>query len=210
MIVARLFASAFALGIVLCVLPGALMAEALRRGLVCGFRSALLLELGSLVGDAAWAALALLGAAVLARNAAARLVLTGAGTAFLLRLAWTALRDAWTGVLPAGDRGGGRGDFAAGAVISLANPSHLAFWLGVGGAVVSAGVAEPETRHFVVFFAGFMLACFLWCFAAAGLIAWGGRAVTPGALRCVNGGCGLLLGWFGLHLLAGTVDLVRR
>jgi chemosensory pili system protein ChpE len=199
-ILTRLFASAFALGILLCVLPGALTIEALRRGLARGFRSVLVLELGSLVGDAAWAAVALLGAAVLTRNRVARVLLASFGTLFLFRLAWIALRDAWTGAVPVAGRG----------VISLANPSHLVFWLGVGGAVVSAGIVEPEARHFIVFFAGFMFACVLWCFTAAGAIALGGRAVTPAALRWVNAGCGVCLGWFGLRLLAGTVELARR
>ncbi len=58
-----LFVSAFGLGLAFCAPPGAVTAEALRRGLERGFWSVLLLELGSLVGDATWAALALFGAA---------------------------------------------------------------------------------------------------------------------------------------------------
>ena len=60
-----LFVSAFGVGLAFCAPPGVITAEALRRGLSRGFWSALLLELGSLIGDAAWAALALTGAALL-------------------------------------------------------------------------------------------------------------------------------------------------
>ena len=52
-----LFFAAFGLGLAFCAPPGAVTAEAVRRGLSRGFRAALLLELGSLVGDAFWAAL---------------------------------------------------------------------------------------------------------------------------------------------------------
>ena len=89
--------------------PGAVTAEALRRGLAGGFRPALLLELGSLVGDASWAAIALAGAAVLVQHRPMQFLLGAAGVYFLLRLAWGALRAAWRGRQPAtrpGLRGG--------------------------------------------------------------------------------------------------------
>ncbi|HYM70515.1 MAG TPA: hypothetical protein VEZ44_13030 [bacterium] len=44
---------AFALGIAACAPPGVVTVEAVRRGIHRGFAGALLLELGSLVGDAA-------------------------------------------------------------------------------------------------------------------------------------------------------------
>src|SRR2546423_3713334 len=74
-----LFLSAFGLGLAFCAPPGAVTAEALRRGLARGFRPALLMQLGSLIGDAPWAALALTGAAWLAQPSALRGVLRGAG-----------------------------------------------------------------------------------------------------------------------------------
>jgi chemosensory pili system protein ChpE len=51
-----LFWTAFALGLAFCAPPGAVTAETLRRGIHRGFAGALFLELGSLVGDATWAA----------------------------------------------------------------------------------------------------------------------------------------------------------
>src|SRR5262245_59864534 len=89
-----LFAPAFALGFLLCLLPGAASAEAIRRGVARGFRSAVVFELGTLIGDAAWAVLALAGAAVLVQNRLVRLLLSIVGAAVLLRLATLALRDA--------------------------------------------------------------------------------------------------------------------
>ena len=195
------------LGIAFCAPPGAVNAESLRRGLVGGYRHALLLQLGSLLGDATWAALALLGSALLVRNAAVRVVLGVAGVAFLLRLSLLALRDAWTGSQPL-HSGRTGGDFRTGALLSLANPYALAFWLGVGGAMASLGVTEPEPRHFVVFFAGFLGGALAWVLLICGLVGWGRRLARPATFRWVNLACGLALGYYGLKLLSRLLEQV--
>jgi len=87
MIVNSLFLSAVGLGIAYNAAPGAVNTEALRRGLARGFRPALLVQLGALIGDTTWAAFALTGTAFLVRNRSLRLVLGIAGACFLLRLA---------------------------------------------------------------------------------------------------------------------------
>ena len=60
--------AAFGLGLALCAPPGVVFAETVRRGLGRGFRAALGVQMGSLVGDGTWAALALGGAALLAQQ----------------------------------------------------------------------------------------------------------------------------------------------
>ncbi|MDQ2787111.1 MAG: LysE family translocator, partial [Chloroflexota bacterium] len=95
-----LFVSAVGLGVAYCAAPGAVNTEAVRRGLARGFRPVLLVQLGSLIGDALWATLALTGTAFLGHNRSLRLVLGIAGACFLLRLAWSALQEAWRGGLP--------------------------------------------------------------------------------------------------------------
>lgn len=197
----RLFVAAFGLGMAICAPPGVITAEALRRGLARGFRPALLVELGSLIGDATWAALALAGAAFLAQSGPARLALGLVGVFFLFRLAWGALRDARSGVAPQGETITYGGDFTTGAFLSLSNPLALGFWLGVGGAIGAAGIAAPRQAHFAVFFAGFMLACLIWCFFVAGLAAGRQRFVRPAFFRLANGGGALALALFGLKLL---------
>jgi chemosensory pili system protein ChpE len=152
-----LFLSSFALGIAFCAPPGEITAEALRRGLARGFRPALLIELGSLIGDATWALIALVGAAFLVQNRLARLLLGMMGTLFLLRLAWHALRDAKQGAIPAPKPPTAYGDFTTGAVLSLGNPFAIAFWLGVGSSAIAAIVPNPQVVHFITFFAAFML-----------------------------------------------------
>src|SRR5436305_9274087 len=94
------FVTAFGLGIAYNAAPGAVNTESLRRGLARGFRPALLVQLGALIGDSTWAALALTGSAFLVQSRPARLLLGVVGACFLLRLAWRALQEAWSGGLP--------------------------------------------------------------------------------------------------------------
>jgi chemosensory pili system protein ChpE len=228
-----LFWTAFALGAAFCAPPGAVLAEALRRGMRRGFGGALLTEFGSLVGDATWAALALSGVAYLTAYRPAATALGALGVALLFWLAWRALRDARMGAdlgaasVPTADlpRGTSRGDFAAGAALSLSNPQNITFWAGVGGysyMVAGASLARAAGpgsaggavaalgathRHvLLVFFAGFMLACVVWCFLMAGMIAWGRRFLSAGFYRWINVVCGLTMAYFGVRLLAALAS----
>jgi chemosensory pili system protein ChpE len=172
-----LFLSSLVLGVAFCAPPGIITAEAVRRGLARGFWPALWVELGSLIGDATWAIIALAGAVFVVQNEVARLLLGIVGTLFLLHLAWSAIWSAKQGAVPQPKNATGRGDFVAGAVLSLGNPFAIAF----------CGLA--------------------WCFFLAGLITWGRRFVTPIFFRGVNFLCGLFLGYFGLQLLWNTASL---
>jgi len=203
-----LFLSSLVLGVAFCAPPGIITAEAVRRGLARGFRPALLVELGSLIGDATWAIIALAGAAIVVQSAVARLVLGIIGTLFLLHLAWSAIWSAKQGAVLQSKNATGRGDFATGAILSLANPFAVAFWLGVGGSTITTRVPNPQLIHFVIFFCAFMLGGLAWCFFLAGLITWGRRLVTPIFFRGVSFLCGLFLGYFGLQLLWKTVSLL--
>jgi chemosensory pili system protein ChpE len=207
------FWTAFALGVVFCAPPGAVMAEALRRGVRRGFAGALLTELGSLVGDATWAALALSGVAYLAVYRPVATGLTALGVLLLFYLAWHALREAWAGALPTARRRASGGDFAAGAALSLSNPQNIAFWLGVGGGAVAALGVVHRLHLLVIFFIAFMLACIAWCFFMAGMIAWGRRWLSAGFYRWINLACGLAMAYFGVRLLAvlaANAGILRR
>jgi chemosensory pili system protein ChpE len=200
-----LFLYAFGLGLAFCAPPGVITTEAMRRGLSGGFWRALFLELGSLVGDATWAIVALTGAVFLVQNDSVRIGLSVAGVLFLAHLAWAAAHDAYAGGLPKLSPAAPRGDFAAGAALSLSNPMNIAFWLGVGGGVLSADASPPQPIDVAIFFGGFMLAAVAWCFFISGLIAWGRRFLTPGCFRAVNLLCALALTYFALDLARGTL-----
>ena len=128
-----LFFSAFALSLAVAAQPGVIGFEALRRGITNGWSAALQVELGSLVGDGVWAALALLGASILFQNRLVTLLLGFFGCGLLLRFAWNAWRASRSEV-DFVNAGGNRGShFVAGALLSLSNPQNITAWLGMSG-----------------------------------------------------------------------------
>jgi chemosensory pili system protein ChpE len=204
-----LFISAIGLGIAFSAPPGAVTAESLRRGMICGFWAVLFVQFGSLIGDAFWAIAALVGTAFLVQNVPAQLVLGMVGTILLLRLAWGALRDAHSGAMPGeNEYTSSKGHFMTGALISLANPWAVAFWLGLGGAVTALKGNNAQADTLVIFFCGFMTGAVFWCFFVSGLIAWGRGFITPRFFRLINLVCGIGLGYFGLSLLWKLVQLI--
>jgi threonine/homoserine/homoserine lactone efflux protein len=203
------FLSACGLGIAFCALPGAVTAQVVRRGLERGFLSALFLQLGALVGVALWAIIALIGAAILMQSMFARLILGTVGVVFLLWLTWQAFRAAYHGQAAEAKATHIRGDLALGAVLSLANPGAIAFWLGIGSTVIAPGKSSLALRDLLVFLAGFLCGALLWSVSLAGLLAWGRRFVTPLFFRLVNLICGLALGFFALKLLLNTITLLK-
>lgn len=196
---AGLLLSAFTFGVAYTAAPGAVNAESLRRGLTRGFKPALLVQLGSLVGDLGWAALALAGISLVLDNRPIQLALGIAGGCLMLRLAWNALQQAWHGGLPRAHGRTDRGDFATGLFFSVANPFGLAFWSGVGGGVRSLGVED-----FGVFLIAFAVGAVVWCFLAALAIGWTQRRVGVRVLRWTGALAGLVLGYFGLRLVWET------
>jgi len=192
--------SSFILGIAFCAPPGVITAETIRRGFARGFRPALFVQFGSLVGDSTWSLIALTGLAFLVQNNTARIILSLVGIALLSKLAWDSLSAARTeseiSSVPVSERG----DFVTGALLSLSNPFNIVFWTGIGATAFSGIAGIPQTSHFITFFLAFMTGSFLWCFFMAGLVAWGRQFVTPLFFRFVNVTCGLILFYFGFQL----------
>src|SRR5215216_6799201 len=196
-----LFLSSFVLAIAFCAPPGVITAETVRRGAARGFIPALFVQLGSLVGDTTWAIIALTGLAFLVQNNVAKVVLSLIGILLMLKLAWGAIQDARDGKeFDASITPSHRGDFANGAFLSLGNPMNIVFWTGLGTTVFASISGRPQPFHFAIFFAGFLAGAILWCFAVAGLVAWGRKFVTPTFFRWVNFACGIALGFFALQL----------
>jgi chemosensory pili system protein ChpE len=168
-----LFISAFVLGLVFNAAPGAVFAETVRQGLRGGYRSALAVQLGSLVGDATWAALGLAGLSLLLEVAALRVPIGIASIAYLLYLSVDAWREAGRefrlDAQPAADSH--RKALRSGITLSLTNPQNLAYWVAIGSAMGALGVHAPQPMDYAVFFAGLMAASVLWCFVCAAAVA---------------------------------------
>ncbi len=201
---AEILAYAFALGLAFNATPGAVFAESLRRGARGGFGPAFAVQVGSLVGDAAWVVLGLAGAGALFQLPAARLPVAVFGCGVLLWLGWQALRDATRSAPPESAEAASAsraGPFAAGAALSLGNPWNVVYWSGAAGSAAAVVGEAPSASQLALFFGGFMLASLIWCFACAGAIAGLRRILTAPVLRALDAACGLLLAGFGVTLL---------
>ena len=168
-----LFASAFVMGLVFNAAPGAVFTETVRQGVRGGYRPALAVQLGSLVGDASWAVMGLAGIGLAMQVEALRWPIGLAGTAYLLWLSW----DSWqaartehqldTSATAAATH---QQALRRGMALSLTNPQNLAYWAAMGSALGAVGVAQPSASDYGVYFAGFMASSLLWCFVCAALV----------------------------------------
>jgi threonine/homoserine/homoserine lactone efflux protein len=203
-----IFATAFALEIVFCAVPGAVTAEALRRGIDSGYHPALRVQLGSLIGDLVWAVIALVGLAVIFESVPVRMGLGLIGCLFMTYLAIKALAGARKGGMPEGVIDEGRSDFMTGVVLSTGNPFQLAFWLGIGATTIASIAPEPSMVHYVAFMLGFTIAGFLWCFFFAYVVSVGRRYVNERTFQAIQLICGLFLGYLAISMLMNTLRSV--
>ncbi len=199
------------MGLAFAAPPGVVTAETFRRGVRGGFSVALGVQLGSLVGDATYAALALVGLAVIAEAHAIQVALGALGAMFLLYLAWTSFAAASKTVTLTADGHIGsarRGAFLAGLVLSLTNPWAIAFGLSLGGALASLGIANATPRETAVFFTSFMAGSALWALTLSLGIARVRGWIGPKVFGLVSIVCGVALGAFGLAAFARVLTSI--
>lgn len=166
-----LFVSAFFLGLIFNAAPGAVFAETVRQGVRGGYRPALAVQLGSLVGDALWAVLGLVGIGLLLQLDWLRWPIGVAGTLYLLWLARDSWRAAGAEFSVAMDAGSAqRTAVRAGVLLSVTNPQNIAYWAALGSAMGAVGVHEPSATDYGVFFAGFMVSSVVWAFVCAAMV----------------------------------------
>ncbi|HXG40859.1 MAG TPA: LysE family transporter, partial [Candidatus Limnocylindrales bacterium] len=144
-----------------------------------GARAALLVQLGSIAGDVAYALLGLTGAAIVLAAPAAQLALGVAGVAVMGVLGLTGLRSALrteatlvaaTLGFGTGRRLAGRGPFLAGLGLSLLNPWAALFWLGIGGALAAAGLGRAGTPELGAFLGAYVGGVLAYGIVVAGLV----------------------------------------
>jgi chemosensory pili system protein ChpE/L-lysine exporter family protein LysE/ArgO len=167
-----LFVSAFALGLIFNASPGAVFAETIRQGVRGGYRAALLVQIGSLAGDALWAVLGLAGVGLLLQAESLRVPVGIAGTAYLLWLSidsWRASSIEFGGQVDASKAQ--KGALRAGVMLSFTNPQNVAYWASLGSAIGALGFHRPTAAQYSIFFAGFMVSSVVWSFICAALVA---------------------------------------
>lgn len=172
----ELLGMAFLLGFIFNATPGAVFAETIRHGMTGGYRAALSVQFGSLVGDAAWAMLGLAGIGLLLQADSLRIPVGIAGAGYL---AWLAF-DSWQASRSEAEvtaLNQGTSAMRSGVVLSLSNPQNVAYWAALGSAFGALGISNPDRIDYTLFFLGFMGSSLVWCFVCAGLISrlFGGR-----------------------------------
>ena len=167
-----LIATAFGLGLLFNAAPGPVFAATVQVGVRGGFKCALAVQLGSIVGDGVWAVLGLAGVGVLLQLTSLRLAIGVASIAYLLWLAWQswgASREEFSLHAQPGNHDTRRA-WRTGALLSLTNPQNLAYWAAIGSVLGALGIDEPTFRDYAVYFAGFMLSSVVWAFLFAALV----------------------------------------
>jgi homoserine/homoserine lactone efflux protein len=183
--------------------PGPVNIETVRRGWTSGVQGALLFQLGALLGDLAYAILALAGIGLFVAQAGAQILLGIAGASLLLYLGGSSLRQSWrgAGILTAPARPTTkRCDFSTGIVIAIANPYAMLFWLSINGTIL-------QSTHYyaATFLSGFFLGGLLTALVIALLAGRSGSLITPRVFRLASCSFGLILVGFGLTLGYATV-----
>ena len=166
-----LFVAAFVLGLVFNAAPGAVFAETIRQGVRGGYRPALAVQLGSLVGDALWAILGLVGIGLLLQLDWLRWPIGIGGVLYLLWLAidsWRASGQEFSTV--SGDADAPKSALRAGMLLSVTNPQNIAYVAALATAMGSLGVSQPTAADYATFLAGLMTASVAWAFFCAAMV----------------------------------------
>ena len=191
--------SGMILGIVYVAAPGPITIETLRKGMKGGFVESLAVQTGSALGLICYALLALFGSGLLLRELLWQLIAGVSGTTVLIYLGITTIRDRRKLLMPLSARtpagASTRRAFWTGAILSLANPLDIIFWLSIG-----SHVFHDPGQDGVDFFAGFFVACILTSLAVALFAGFWQSRLTSKAALALAWICGLALIGFGLRL----------
>jgi threonine/homoserine/homoserine lactone efflux protein len=204
-----LFIQGLGLGLSVAVPLGPINVEIIRRGLMRGFRPAVLLGLGACTVDMAYLSLVLLGVTHWAQGAMVRSVMLAAAGLLLLALgtltAWSTRKIARTPLPtePPADRRGGLsltplGSYVTGILMTAGNPMNIAFWMGVSPSLSRGSFARST---YLPSLAGIALATSGWVLTLSLLCAAGRRWLQPWVLITINLGGAVLLWSFGAGLL---------
>lgn len=191
------------LAVVYCVPPGPIAAEAFRQGIRHGWSGAFGVELGSVLGDAAYGGLAWAGLSALVRLDAARLVLGILGTVLLLYLAWQAYDQSRRPFVLSADPGSRRtfwSAFGVGAAMSLANPMGLPVMMSFGSLAAALHLSYPRPGQLWIFFASYVAGSILWAVLASLSLTLLKRRLTPRLFQTLSWVSALALAGFGLAL----------
>ena len=185
-----MFATGFALSLSACLDLGIVNVATIKRGLDSGTRAAFVLQLGSCCGDMAYALLSMFGLALVLAEPHVRVVFWLGGTAVLLYLAATMIRESWRGRSLAVTEGQApdvrpHRDFVRGLALALSSPSLIVWFASAGGAVIAGIYSRTHTPPWL-FLAGFFCCGLVWATFLALLSGKGRHVLGRSALRAFS------------------------
>lgn len=169
-------------------IPGPGVTALVARALGSGFRSALFMALGLVVGDLTYLTAVVLGLAFVAQTfGTVFLVIKWAGVAYLAWLAWSF----WTsGITPETvearrAKGGLFGSFLSGLTVTLGNPKTMIFYMAITPTIVDlASITAGDYGLLVVCTVLVLLVVLIPYLALAAKARW--FLKTPRALKALN------------------------
>ena len=187
------------MGFVYAATPGPVNVETVRRGVNGGFLDSLAIQAGTSVGRILYALLALFGAGVLLQGATLQLAMGVFGVTVLFYLGLTAIRDGRTGMVPTKIKPTGSEPamqaFWTGAVLSLANPLAVVFWLSIGSRMVHDPLLDGPS-----FLTGFFAGCITASLFIAVFASMWVSKLSSRVMVMVSYVCGIVLIGFGVKL----------
>lgn len=169
-------------------IPGPGVVALIARALGSGFRSAMFMAVGLVLGDVFYLSAVVLGLAVLAQTfGTAFLIVKWIGVAYLAWLAWTFWRTGirTTSVDAERTRDGALASIASGLFVTLGNPKVMVFYLAITPTIIDiASVTPTDFGMLIAITAMVLLVVLMPYLAIAGKARW--LLATPKALRALN------------------------
>jgi len=184
--IAQLFAAGYLLSLSLCMDLGVVNIAMVRAGLTRGMPTALLLGLGSCVGDMVYAVASLSLVSLLLAHRGVRIALWIGGSSVLLWLAVKMLRETWhprqlaTAILDDAGTIRPAREFARGMMLALSSPTSILWFAAVGGSVIAAHAASAALMPFL---SGFFVAGVCWTIMIATLTGYAHRRLSTRFVR---------------------------
>jgi threonine/homoserine/homoserine lactone efflux protein len=169
-------------------IPGPGVVALIARALGSGFRSALFMALGLVVGDLVYLTAVILGLALLAQTfGVAFLVIKWIGVAYLAWLAWTFWRTGIRTRHVGADqsRDGAFSSFLSGLLVTLGNPKVMVFYLAITPTIIDiASVTASDYGVLLAITAMVLLIVLVPYLVLAARARW--FLATPRALKILN------------------------
>ncbi len=201
-----IFATAFVVGLSGAMVPGPLLTVTIGETLGRGPRAGMMLVIGHGLIELALVLALFAGLRELIRSAPVVALISVAGGAFLLWMAYGMIsgvlgRHVSLALDSAGATGSRWGPVARGAGISVSNPYWSVWWASTGAVMMASSLMRFGVGGVAVFYVGHVLSDFAWYGLVVLILVTGRRLVSDRLYRGLLLGCGLLLVLLGLGFL---------